>query len=75
VKRHVSEMLFAQLFHAMGLHCVCDWLLLKSGVLACFGATPPIWKGLYSAKKERSAEFPVELFWFVLMSRCYESTY
>lgn len=40
VLSHLSAMLFAQLSHAMGLNDVCDWLRLKSGVLALFGVTP-----------------------------------
>jgi hypothetical protein len=41
VLSHLSAMLFAQLSHAIGLNDVCDWLRLKSGVLARFGVTPP----------------------------------
>jgi hypothetical protein len=59
-------MLFAQLFQATGLNDVCDWLGLKSGVLARFGVTPPSKKGLSHANKARSAEFAEKLFWSVL---------
>ncbi len=41
VLSHLSAMLFAQLSHAMGLNDVCDWLRLKTPVLARFGVTPP----------------------------------
>ncbi len=57
VVSHLSAMLFAQLSHAMGLNDVCDWLRLKSGVLARFGVTPPSRNALSHANKERSAEF------------------
>jgi hypothetical protein len=66
VVSHLSAMLFAQLSHAMGLNDVCDWLGLKSGVLARFGVTPPSKNGLSHANKERSAEFAENLFWSVL---------
>lgn len=66
VVSHLSAMLFAQLSHAMGLNDVCDWLQLKSGVLARFGVTPPSRNGLSNANKERSAEFAEKLFWSVL---------
>ncbi len=36
VLSHLSAMLFAKLSHAMGLNDGCDWLRLKSGVLARF---------------------------------------
>ncbi len=45
---------------------VCDWLRLKSVVLARFGVTPPSKNGLSNANKERSAEFAEKLFWSVL---------
>ena len=63
---HLSAMLFAQLSHAMGLNDVCDWLRLKSAVLARFGVTPPSRNGLSHANKERGAEFAEKLFWSVL---------
>lgn len=66
VVSHLSAMLFAQLSHAIGLNDVCDWLRLKSGVLARFGVTPPSRNGLSNANKERSAEFAEKLFWSVL---------
>lgn len=66
VVSHLSAMLFAQLSHAMGLNDVCDWLRLKSGVLARFGVTPPSRNGLSNANKDRSAEFAQKLFWSVL---------
>lgn len=66
VVSHLSAMLFAQLSHAMGLNDVCDWLRLKSSVLARFGVTPPSRNGLSNANKERSAEFAEMLFWSVL---------
>jgi hypothetical protein len=66
VMSHLSAMLFAQLSHAMGLNDVCDWLRLKSAVLARFGVTPPSRNGLSNANKERSAEFVEKLFWSVL---------
>ena len=66
VVSHLSAMLFAQLSHAMGLNDVCDWMRLKSAVLARFGVTPPSRNGLSNANKERSAEFPEKLFWSVL---------
>ena len=46
VLSHLSSMLFAQLSHAMGLNDVCDWMRLKSSVLARFGVTPPYKNGL-----------------------------
>jgi Domain of unknown function (DUF4372) len=57
VLSHLSAMLFAQLSHAMRLNDVCDWLCLKSAVLARFGVTPPSKNALSYANKERSAEF------------------
>jgi hypothetical protein len=66
VVSHLSAMLFAQLSHAMGLNDVCDWLNLKSGVLARFGVTPPSKNGLSHANKDRNAEFAEKLFWSVL---------
>jgi len=66
VLSHLSAMLFAQLSHAMGLNDVCDWLRLKSGVLARFGVTPPSKNGLSNANKDRDAEFVVKLFWSVM---------
>ena len=66
VVSHLSAMLFAQLSHAMGLNDVCDWLRLKSGVLARFGVTPPSRNALSHANKERSAEFAEKLFWSLL---------
>lgn len=66
VVSHLSAMLFAQLSHAMGLNDVCDWLRLKSVVLARFGVTPPSKNALSHANKERSAEFAEKLFWSVL---------
>lgn len=66
VVSHLSAMLFAQLSHAMGLNDVCDWLRLKSGVLARFGVTPPSKNGLSHANKDRNAEFAEKLFWSVL---------
>ena len=63
---HLSAMLFAQLSHAMGLNDVCDWLGLKSAVLARFGVTPPSKNGLSHANKERNAEFAERVFWSVL---------
>ena len=66
VVSHLSAMLFAQLSHAMGLNDVCDWLRLKSAVLARFGVTPPSKNGLSNANKDRSAEFAEKLFWSVL---------
>jgi Transposase DDE domain/Domain of unknown function (DUF4372) len=66
VLSHLSAMLFAQLSHAMGLNDVCDWLRLKSGVLARFGVTPPSKNGLSHANKDRNAEFAEKLFWSVL---------
>jgi hypothetical protein len=66
VLSHLSAMLFAQLSHAMGLNDVCDWLRLKSGVLARFGVTPPSKNGLSNANKERDAEFVEKLFWSTL---------
>ena len=66
VVSHLSAMLFAQLSHAMGLNDVCDWLRLKSCVLARFGVTPPSGSALSHANKERSAEFAEKLFWSLL---------
>ena len=66
VVSHLSAMLFAQLSHAMGLNDVCDWLRLKSAVLARFGVTPPSKNGLSNANKKRDAEFAEKLFWSVL---------
>src|SRR6187397_1474328 len=63
VVSHLSAMLFAQLSHAMGLNDVCDWLRLKSGVLARFGVTPPSKNAFSHANKQRSAEFAEKLFW------------
>lgn len=66
VLSHLSAMLFAHLSQAMGLNDVCDWLRMKSGVLARFGVTPPCRNGLSNANKERSAEFVERLFWSVM---------
>lgn len=66
VVSHLSAMLFAQLSHAMGLNDVCDWLRLKSAVLARFGVTPPSRNALSHANKQRSAEFAEKLFWSLL---------
>jgi Transposase DDE domain/Domain of unknown function (DUF4372) len=66
VLSHLSAMLFAQLSHAMGLNDVCDWLRLKSAVLARFGVTPPARNTLSHANKHRDAEFAEKLFWSVL---------
>ena len=66
VVSHLSAMLFAQFSHAMGLNDVCDWLRLKSAVLARFGVTPPSKNGLSNANKMRDAEFAEKLFWSVL---------
>ena len=44
-------MLFAQLSHAIGLNDVCDWMRLKSGVLARLGVTPPSKNSLSNANK------------------------
>lgn len=66
VLSHLSAMLFAQLSHAMGLNDVCDWLRLKSGVLARFGVTPPARNTLSHANKQRDAAFAEKLFWSVL---------
>ena len=63
---HLSAMLFAQLSHAMGLNDVCDWLRLKSAVLARFGVTPPARNTLSHANKLRDAQFAEKLFWSVL---------
>ena len=63
VVSHLSAMLFAQLSHAIGLNDVCDWLRLKSGVLARFGVTPPARNTLSNANKERSADFIERSFW------------
>jgi hypothetical protein len=46
VVSNLSEMLFAQFSHAMGLN--------KSGVLARFGVTPPSRNSLSNANKERN---------------------
>ena len=66
VVSHLSAMLFAQLSHAMGLNDVCDWLRLKSGVLARFGVTQSFRNALSHAYKERSAEFAEKIFWSLL---------
>lgn len=66
VLSHLSAMLFAQLSHAMGLNDVCDWLRLKSAVLARFGVTPPARNTLSHANKQRDAQFAEKLFWSVL---------
>ena len=66
VLSQLSAMLFAQLSHAIGLNDVCDWMRLKSGVLARFGVTPPSKNGLSNANKDRNAEFAQKLFWSVL---------
>jgi hypothetical protein len=66
VLSHLSAMLFAQLSHAIGLNDVCDWLRLKSGVLARFGVTPPSKNGLSNANMYRSSDFAEKLFWSVL---------
>jgi hypothetical protein len=66
VLSHLPSMLFAQLSHAIGLNDVCDWMLLKSIVLARFGVTPPSKNGLSYANKERNADFCLKLFWSVL---------
>ena len=66
VLSQLSAMLFAQLSHAIGLNDVCDWMRLKSGVLARFGVTPPSKNGLSIANKDRNAEFAPKLFWSVL---------
>lgn len=66
VLSHLSAMLFAQLSHAMGLNDVCDWLRLKSAVLARFGVTPPARNTLSHANKQRDAGFAEMLFWSVL---------
>ena len=66
VLSHLSAMLFAQLSHAMGLNDVCDWLRLKTPVLARFGVTPPARNTLSHANKNRSADFAEKLFWSVL---------
>lgn len=66
VLSHLSAMLFAQLSHAMGLNDVCDWLRLKSAVLARFGVTPPARNTLSHANKHRDAQFAEKLFWSVL---------
>ena len=63
---HLAAMLFAQLSHAIGLNDVCDWLRLKSAVLARFGVTPPARNTLSHANKTRSADFAEKLFWSVL---------
>jgi hypothetical protein len=66
VLSHLSAMLFAQLSHAIGLNDVCDWLRLKSGVLARFGVSPPSKNGLSNANMDRSSDFAEKLFWSVL---------
>jgi len=66
VLSQLSAMLFAQLSHAIGLNDVCDWMRLKSGVLARFGVTPPSKNGLSNANKDRNSEFAQKLFWSVL---------
>jgi len=66
VRSHLAAMLFAQLSHAIGLNDVCDWLRMKSGVLARFGVTPPARNTLSHANKHRSADFAEKLFWSVL---------
>ncbi len=66
VTSHLASMLFAQLSHAIGLNDVCDWLRLKSPVLARFGVTPPSRNTLSHANKERDALFTERLFWSVL---------
>lgn len=66
VLSHLSAMLFAQLSHAIGLNDVCDWLRLKSGVLARFGVTPPSKNGLSNANMDRNSDFAEKLFWSVL---------
>lgn len=66
VLSHLAAMIFAQLSHAMGLNDVCDWLRLKSAVLARFGVTPPARNTLSHANKQRDAEFAEKLFWSVL---------
>jgi hypothetical protein len=66
VLSHLSAMLFAQLSHAIGLNDVCDWLRLKSSVLARFGVTPPSKNGLSNANMDRSSDFAEKLFWSVL---------
>ena len=50
----------------MGLNDVCDWLRLKSGVLARFGVTQSFRNALSHANKERSAEFAEKIFWSLL---------
>ena len=62
VRSHLAAMLFAQLSHAIGLNDVCDWLRMKSGVLARFGVTPPARTTLSHANKHRSADFAEKLF-------------
>jgi hypothetical protein len=66
VVSHLATMLFAQLSRAMGLNDVCDWLRLKSPVLARFGVAAPSRNGLSNANKERDALFAEKLFWSVL---------
>jgi hypothetical protein len=65
VLSHLSAMLFAQLSHAMGLNDVCDWLRLKSSMLARSGVTPPARNTLSPENKQRSAQFAEKLFWSV----------
>ncbi len=66
VRSHLAAMLFAQLSHAIGLNDVCDWLRMKSAVLARFGVRPPARNTLSHANKTRSADFAEKLFWSVL---------
>jgi len=54
VMSQLSAMLFAQLSQAMELNDVCDWLRLKTGVLARFGVTPP-WHKAQSRKMHQMA--------------------
>jgi hypothetical protein len=63
VLSHLSAMLFAQLTHAIGLNDVCDWLRMKSQVLARHGLRAPSRNGLSHANKERDATFIEKLFW------------
>jgi hypothetical protein len=49
---HLSAMLFAQLFHAMGLNDVCNWLRLNSAALKRFGVIPTSKNCLSHADKE-----------------------
>lgn len=66
VLSHLSAMLFAQLARAISLNDVCDWLRLKTLVLARFGVTPPARNTLSHANKTRPAEFVESLFWSTL---------